>query len=88
MKKILFCFGTRPEAIKLAPLVKRLSKNFQLKICVTGQHRKMLDQALSLFGIQADYDLMVMKKNQDLFYITTKIISEFKDVLLKEKPDS
>ena len=87
MKKILFCFGTRPEAIKLAPLVKRLSKNFQLKICVTGQHRKMLDQALSLFGIQADYDLMVMKKNQDLFYITTKIISEFKDVLLKEKPD-
>ena len=87
MKKILFCFGTRPEAIKLAPLVKRLSKNFQLKICVTGQHRKMLDQALSLFGIQADYDLKVMKKNQDLFYITTKIISEFKDVLLKEKPD-
>ena len=87
MKKILFCFGTRPEAIKLAPLVKRLSKNFQLKICVTGQHRKMLDQALLLFGIQADYDLKVMKKNQDLFYITTKIISEFKDVLLKEKPD-
>ena len=87
MKKILFCFGTRPEAIKLAPLVKSLSKNFQLKICVTGQHRKMLDQALLLFGIQADYDLKVMKKNQDLFYITTKIISEFKDVLLKEKPD-
>ena len=54
MKKILLCFGTRPEAIKLAPLVKRLSKNFQLKICVTGQHRKMLDQALLLFGIQAD----------------------------------
>ena len=86
MKKILFCFGTRPEAIKLAPLVKRLNKNFQLKICVTGQHRKMLDQALLLFGIQADYDLKVMKKNQDLFYITTKIIAELKDVLLKEKP--
>ena len=87
MKKILVCFGTRPEAIKLAPLVKRLNKNFELKICVTGQHRKMLDQALLLFDIQADYDLKVMKKNQDLFYITTNIILKLKNVLLKEKPD-
>lgn len=87
MKKILICFGTRPEAIKLAPLISRLKKTFNLKICVTGQHRNMLDQALMLFNIKADYDLKVMKKNQDLFYLTTKIISEIKNVFLKEKPD-
>ena len=87
MKKILICFGTRPEAIKLAPLISRLKKTFNLKICVTGQHRNMLDQALILFDIKADYDLKIMKKNQDLFYLTTKIISEIKNVFLKEKPD-
>ena len=87
MKKILICFGTRPEAIKLAPLISRLKKTFNLKICVTGQHRNMLDQALMLFDIKADYDLKIMKKNQDLFYLTTKIISEIKNVFLKEKPD-
>ena len=69
MKKILLVFGTRPEAIKMAPLVKQLQANpeeFQTIVCVTGQHREMLDQVLRLFDITPDYDLNIMKPNQDL----------------------
>ena len=72
MKKILICFGTRPEAIKLAPLISRLKKTFNLKICVTGQHRNMLDQALMLFDIKADYDLKIMKKKSRSFLFNNK----------------
>ena len=72
MKKILLVFGTRPEAIKMAPLVKAFqnqNQDFQTKVCVTAQHREMLDQVLSLFEIEADFDLNVMQPNQDLYDI-------------------
>ena len=78
MKKILLIFGTRPEAIKMAPLVKEFSKypeKFQITVCVTGQHREMLDQVLHLFGIIPDYDLDIMKSGQDLYDITAKVFS-------------
>ena len=75
MKKILAVFGTRPEAIKMAPLVNEFKKNtdkFQLFVCVTGQHREMLDQVLNLFKIKPDYDLDIMKQGQDLYDVTSK----------------
>jgi UDP-N-acetylglucosamine 2-epimerase (non-hydrolysing) len=73
MKKILLVFGTRPEAIKMAPLVKEFQKdtiNFETKVCVTAQHREMLDQVLDIFAIKPDYDLNLMKPGQDLYDIT------------------
>lgn len=90
MKKILLTFGTRPEAIKMAPLVKEFEKypdKFKTYVCVTGQHREMLDQVLELFEITPDYDLNIMKKGQDLFDITANVLLGFKDVLKDVKPD-
>jgi UDP-N-acetylglucosamine 2-epimerase (non-hydrolysing) len=89
-KKILLAFGTRPEAIKMAPLCKAIQKEkdfFKLKICVTAQHREMLDQVLSIFNIIPNIDLNIMKKDQDLFDVTIKILESMKNVLLDEKPD-
>lgn len=89
MKKILLVFGTRPEAIKMCPLVKELKerKNVQTVVCVTGQHRQMLDAVLEAFNVVPDYDLSIMKDRQTLFDITTNILNSIKEVLEKEKPD-
>ena len=90
MKKILLVFGTRPEAIKMAPLVKKLQtypEEFQTVVCVTGQHREMLDQVLCLFDITPDYDLNIMKPNQDLYDITSRILLGMRDVLKEVQPD-
>jgi UDP-N-acetylglucosamine 2-epimerase (non-hydrolysing) len=90
MKKILIVFGTRPEAIKMAPLVKEFQKdliNFDIKVCVTAQHREMLDQVLDLFRIIPDYDLNVMTPGQDLYDVTSKILLKIKPVLEELKPD-
>lgn len=90
MKKVLLVFGTRPEAIKMAPLVKELQKHpedFETIVCVTGQHREMLDQVLSIFDVVPDYDLNIMKHGQDLFDITTKVLIGIRDVLEKVKPN-
>lgn len=90
MKKILLVFGTRPEAIKMAPLVKKLQEMpeaFQTIVCVTGQHREMLDQVLRLFEITPDYDLNIMKPNQDLYDITSRILLGMRDVLKEVQPD-
>ena len=90
MKKILLVFGTRPEAIKMAPLVKKLQEmpeEFQTVVCVTGQHREMLDQVLRLFDITPEYDLNIMKPNQDLYDITSRILLGMRDVLKEVKPD-
>ncbi len=90
MKKILIVFGTRPEAIKMAPLVKafQASSSFETKVCVTAQHREMLDQVLELFEIHADFDLNVMKANQDLYDITGNILQGMKGVLSDYRPDT
>jgi len=88
--KILIVFGTRPEAIKMAPLVKEFGKypgNFDLKVCVTGQHRQMLDQVLEVFDIHPDYDLNIMAPNQDLYDITTKVLMGMRDVLREFQPE-
>jgi len=90
LKKILLTFGTRPEAIKMAPLVKELKKNtdiFEVKVCVTAQHREMLDQVLELFDIKPDYDLNLMKQGQDLYSVTTDVLSGMKPVLESFNPD-
>jgi UDP-N-acetylglucosamine 2-epimerase (non-hydrolysing) len=90
VKTILLAFGTRPEAIKMAPLVKTLQSmtdKFRTVVCVTGQHREMLDQVLSLFGIVPDYDLNVMQPNQDLYDITSRILLGMRSVLNSVKPD-
>ena len=90
MKKVLLVFGTRPEAIKMAPLVKEFQKdivNFETKVCVTAQHREMLDQVLELFEIIPDYDLNLMKPGQDLYDITSNVLLGMKDVLSDFKPD-
>ena len=90
MKKILIVFGTRPEAIKMAPLIKgfkKYPKLFDTKVCVTAQHREMLDQVLNLFEITPDYDLDIMKKNQDLYDVTASVLTKIKEVLRHEKPD-
>ena len=89
-KKALLVFGTRPEAIKMAPLVKKLQEipeEFQSIVCVTGQHREMLDQVLRLFDITPDYDLNIMKPNQDLYDITSRILLGMRDVLKEVQPD-
>lgn len=85
----MLVFGTRPEAIKMCPLVKELKtrKNIKTVVCVTGQHRQMLDQVLEVFEVVPDYDLSIMKEKQTLFDITTNILNKIKEVLEKEKPD-
>lgn len=89
MKKIMVVFGTRPEAIKMCPLVKELKirKNLETIVCVTGQHRQMLDQVLETFDITPDYDLSIMKKQQTLFDVTINILDKMRDVLAEVKPD-
>ena len=89
MKKIMVVFGTRPEAIKMCPLVNELKsrENIITKVCVTGQHRQMLDQVLEAFSVEPDYDLSIMKDKQTLFDITTNILNRIRDVLETEKPD-
>ncbi len=90
MKKILIVFGTRPEAIKMAPVVKVFKEdiiNFITKVCVTGQHREMLDQVLKIFDIIPEYDLNIMKSGQDLFDISSKVLLGMRDVLNDFKPD-
>ncbi len=89
MKKVMLVFGTRPEAIKMCPLVNELKsrENIQTVVCVTGQHREMLDVVLDTFNVVPDYDLSIMKKNQTLFDVTTNILNSIKEVLEKEEPD-
>lgn len=89
MKKIMLVFGTRPEAIKMCPLVNELKKrkDFSTSVCVTGQHRQMLDMVLNVFQVVPDYDLCVMKEKQTLFDVTTNILERIRKVLITEKPD-
>ncbi len=89
MKKILFVFGTRPEAIKMAPVIKAFKdeKIFDTKVCVTAQHRQMLDQVLDIFDIKPDYDLNIMERGQDLFDITANVLSGMKNVLSEYSPN-
>lgn len=90
MKKIMLVFGTRPEAIKMAPLVKEFEKypnDFQTLVCVTGQHREMLDQVLNLFEIKPHYDLNIMKQGQDLYDVTARVLVGMRDVLKEAQPD-
>lgn len=87
MKKILVVFGTRPEAIKMAPVVLRLRADFDVKVCVTAQHREMLDQVLDLFDIVPDYDFDIMLPGQDLFDVTIGVLGKMKNVLAKVRPD-
>lgn len=90
MKKVLLVFGTRPEAIKMAPLVKEFqndTRNFVTEVCVTGQHRQMLDQVLGLFEISPEYDLNIMKQGQDLYDITARVLTGMRDILKQSKPD-
>ena len=89
MKKVMLVFGTRPEAIKMSPLVKELKKRKTIEtiVCVTGQHRQMLDQVLEAFDIVPDYDLSIMKDKQTLFDVTVNILENIKQVLEKVKPD-
>mgnify|MGYP000891656363 FL=1 len=89
MKKVMLVFGTRPEAIKMCPLVNELKtrKEIETVVCVTGQHRQMLDQVLEVFDVVPDYDLSIMKEKQTLFDITTNILNNIKAVLEKVQPD-
>ena len=89
MKTVMLVFGTRPEAIKMCPLVNELKsrKNLNTVVCVTGQHRQMLDQVLDAFSVKPDYDLSVMKDKQTLFDITTNILNGIGAVLDEVKPD-
>lgn len=90
MKKVMLVFGTRPEAIKMAPLVKEFQKyteEFKTIVCVTGQHREMLDQVLTIFDIKPDYDLNIMKQGQDLYDVTARVLTGMRDVLKECKPD-
>jgi len=89
MKKVMVVFGTRPEAIKMCPVVNELKSRRSLKtiVCVTGQHREMLDQVLHVFNVVPDYDLSIMKQKQTLFDITTNVLNGIKEILEKEKPD-
>jgi UDP-N-acetylglucosamine 2-epimerase (non-hydrolysing) len=90
MKKIMLVFGTRPDAVKMCPLVKELKKRPELNtiVCVTGQHRQMLDQIMDCFEVKPDYDLAVMKEKQTLFDITVNVLQGIREVLEKEKPDA
>jgi UDP-N-acetylglucosamine 2-epimerase (non-hydrolysing) len=89
-KRVMLVFGTRPEAIKVAPLVKEFQKHtdrFETIVCVTGQHREMLDQVLHLFDIKPDYDLNIMKQGQDLYDVTARVLTGLRDVYSESKPD-
>ena len=90
MKKVMLVFGTRPEAIKMAPLVKEFQKQperVETVVCVTGQHREMLDQVLDIFDICPDYDLNIMKQGQDLYDVTSRVLTGMRDVLKEARPD-
>ena len=90
MKNIMLTFGTRPEAIKMAPLVREFRKypeKFKTTVCVTGQHRQMLDQVLDIFGIIPDYDLNIMKSGQDLYDVTARVLTGMRDILTSNAPD-
>ena len=90
MKKVLLVFGTRPEAIKMCPLVKEFQKHpesFETVVCVTGQHREMLDQVLQIFDVKPEYDLNIMKQGQDLYDVTARVLTGMRDVLDTVKPD-
>lgn len=90
MKKVMLVFGTRPEAIKMAPLVKKFQEypnDFETIVCVTGQHREMLDQVLNIFDIKPDYDLNIMKQGQDLYDVTARVLTGMRDVLKESQPD-
>ena len=90
MKKIMLVFGTRPEAIKMCPLVKEFQKypqDFKTIVCVTGQHREMLDQVLKIFEVTPDYDLNIMKQGQDLYDVTARVLTGMRDVLKETQPD-
>lgn len=90
MKKVMLIFGTRPEAIKMAPLVKEFQKysnDFKTIVCVTGQHREMLDQVLKIFEITPDYDLNIMKQGQDLYDVTSRVMLGLRDILKESAPD-
>lgn len=90
MEKVMLVFGTRPEAIKMAPLVKEFQKHtdrFECSVCVTGQHRLMLDQVLEIFDIKPDYDLNIMKAGQDLYDITARVLTGMRDILNESQPD-
>ena len=90
MKKVMLVFGTRPEAIKMCPLVKEFEKHpqeFKTVVCVTGQHREMLDQVLKIFEVTPDYDLNIMKQGQDLYDVTARVLTGMRDVLTECKPD-
>ena len=90
MKTVMLVFGTRPEAIKMCPLVKEFQKRtseFKTVVCVTGQHREMLDQVLQIFDVTPDYDLNIMKQGQDLTDITTRALTGLRDVFKECRPD-
>lgn len=90
MKKVMLVFGTRPEAIKMCPLVKEFQKHsdkFETIVCVTGQHREMLDQVLKIFEVVPDYDLNIMKQGQDLYDVTARVLTGMRDVLKETQPD-
>ena len=89
MKKVMLVFGTRPEAIKMCPLIMELRKrsSFGVTVCVTGQHREMLDQVLDVFNVKPDIDLNIMKKRQDLFDVTTNVLDGMRELLSQERPD-
>ena len=89
-KKVMLVFGTRPEAIKMCPLVNELQKHmkeFETIVCVTGQHREMLDQVLKLFEVTPDYDLNIMKQGQDLTDVTARVLTGMRDVFKECRPD-
>ena len=91
MKKVMLVFGTRPEAIKMCPLVNELksrSDDFEAVVCVTGQHREMLDQVLDAFGVVPDHDLHVMRPGQTLFDVTCDVLLKMRAVLESEEPDA
>lgn len=90
MKKVMLVFGTRPEAIKMAPLVREFRRHpdsFRTVVCVSGQHREMLDQVLRLFAIEPDYDLNIMRQGQDLYDVTSRVLTGMRDVLDEACPD-
>ena len=90
MKKVMLVFGTRPEAIKMCPLVKEFQKypeEFETIVCVTGQHREMLDQVLKIFGVTPEYDLDIMKQGQDLYDVTARVLTGMRDVFARCRPD-
>ena len=90
MKKVMLVFGTRPEAIKMCPLVKEFQKHndeFETIVCVTGQHREMLDQVLDIFEVKPDFDLNIMKQGQDLYDVTARVLTGMRDVFKECKPD-